>query len=100
MFGPFGQNPEKDREIIKDYRNTFSSPSGRKVLCHIVTELGLFDQVMETEADRVRGDYAKRLLMLCGIWQPQNIEAIMDFLFQIPIQEEKKDKSEEDNNAR
>jgi hypothetical protein len=79
------QNEEEDRKLMQDYRNTFTSPTGKKVLCHMLTELGFFDQVLETEEEKARADYAKRLLMLCGIFLPGNLESVIDNLFRIPI---------------
>jgi len=79
------QNEEEDRKLMQDYRNTFSSPTGIKVLCHMLIELGFLDQVLETEAERARADYAKRLFMLSGIFLPEQIEDIVRNLFRIPI---------------
>ena len=92
MLGVFGQDPKKDEALVTEYRNTFSGPAGRKVFCHMLTELGLFDQVLDTEAERARQDYAKRLLMLCGIWLPQNIENIVSYLLNMPIVLEKEER--------
>jgi len=88
MLGVFGRNKDKDKDIVKHYRNTFLSPSGKIVLAHMLTELGLFDQVLDTEAEKVRADYAKRILMLCGIWLPDNIENVIEYLFKVPVKEE------------
>lgn len=90
MLQRFPSNDKKrDRELVQHYRNTFSSPSGKIVLCHMIAELGFFDQVTETEADKTLADYAKRILTLCGIFLPENIESVMEYLFKVPVQLEK-----------
>jgi hypothetical protein len=65
----------------------FTTHEGRVVLKHILTELGLFDIVQDTEAERARADYAKRLLFILGIWKPESISGVVDALLNLSIKE-------------
>jgi len=73
MYHTFGLDPKKDEEIIRAYNNVFTGGDGPIVLEHMLTELGFFDTEVGTEAERIRQDYAKRLLVLMGIWDNKNI---------------------------
>jgi len=94
-LGLFGQDRKKDNELIREYRKTFLTASGRKVLAHMLTELGMFDQGTESDEERTRQDYGKRLLMFLGIWNEGNIEQVVNKLISIPVLLKDADKKEE-----
>jgi len=49
------------------YHNVFATPQGKVVLMDMLQELNFFDSV-KNEEDRIKSNYAKRLLYLCGGW--------------------------------
>ena len=74
-------------ELMTAYRNVFTkTKQGRDVFKHMLGELGLFDIVQDTEVERARQDYAKRLLLLCGIYAVDNAAAAIDAMLNMPIQ--------------
>ena len=85
---------DADTKRMTAYRTVFTKSNiGREVLRDILCELGYGDIVFETEAERARADYGKRLLLLCGILLPENVENSIDVLLDMPVQfkeEEKK----------
>lgn len=61
---------EWEKELLNwknRYHNLFAGPQGKIVLTDMLQELNFFDEII-TEGDRVRSNYAKRLLYLCGGW--------------------------------
>jgi len=72
-------------ETIELYRQVFSSPRGRKVFAHMVTELGLFDEVEPNDIGAVTlQNYAKHLCYRCGIYRGEIVDEIIKNLFKIP----------------
>ena len=54
-------------ELIKSYRNVFSSHDAPKVLQHMLYELGLFEDIPNmTPEDAALKNYAARLLRILG----------------------------------
>jgi len=49
--------------ITADYMAAFSTPEGRRVLAHMMTELGFFDTV-DDEGERILRNYAVRILRI------------------------------------
>ena len=66
---------EKDRNIA--YRNVFSSNEGRMVLIDILGALGFWDTVIPPNITDVEHNvlnlHAKKILVRCGLWKPENI---------------------------
>lgn len=88
MYSIFGLDQEKDMEVVTAYRNCFLGTStGQKVLAHMLTELSYFDQSINDQEAITRRNYATRLLMLLGIWDPSgaNIPAIISSLANVPM---------------
>jgi len=88
MFQVIGKDPNFDAEMMQSYNNLYRSREGPKVFTHQLMELGFFDQSIPgvhelTEADRVRQDYAKRLLMWVGVWNHDNAREIVESLIKI-----------------
>jgi hypothetical protein len=68
---PVRQHNETDPEYEKRFRdwkirynNLFSTTQGKLVLADILEELGLFHNITNEE-ERVKNNFAKRLLYLC-----------------------------------
>lgn len=57
--------PTVDINMIKKYRNTFSSLEGQSVLGHILTDLRCFDELSEGD-EHILKNYAARLLSIIG----------------------------------
>ena len=76
-------------DIMSLYREVFNSINGRKVLGHMLVELGFFDEAVPgDEAEVALQNYAKHLLNRCGILSAANIDFIMEVLFKIPYNKE------------
>ena len=97
MYEVFGLDPKKDKEVIRAYNNVFTSGDGPVVLRHMLIELGFFDQDALSETERVRQDYAKRILMLMGIWNKRNISNIVNAILKNPIILPETNKENQDN---
>lgn len=78
-----------EEDIVKLYREVFSSVNGKKVLGHILVELGFFDEVVPGDEPAVAlQNYSKHLLYRCGIFKADNIDFVMEALFKIPYKKE------------
>lgn len=70
----------KEREIRDDYRTVFSSAKGRKVLQDILTELGFFDELVESPENLVSQNNARMILKKCGVLTEGNLSRLVDSL--------------------
>jgi len=65
------QEKEWEEKVLEEwkkrYHNLFSTAHGKAVLSDMLEELSFFNTV-ENEEDRIKSNYAKRLLYLCGGW--------------------------------
>lgn len=57
--------PFVDVDMVKRYRNVFSSAEGQKVLAHILTDLRCFDEHAVC-GETVLKNYASRILAILG----------------------------------
>jgi len=69
------------------YRKVFLSEEGRKVLMHILNDLGFFQTEEVSEEIVVLQSYAKTLLERMGIWREHNAKRITDALLNMPYME-------------
>jgi len=89
MYSRFGFTENKDdieynRYVINLYRSILlETPKGRELLAHMTAELGLLDQGAQTPEERALQDYAKRLLMLCGVFTEHSVEQVIDALSRV-----------------
>jgi len=79
----------KPEELILHYQEVFSSTSGKIVLAHMLDELCFFFDGIETQEQRVKSNYAKRLLGHLGRWREGNEIHIVEKLFEIPVERKK-----------
>lgn len=71
-------------QLVRDYRETFSRPAGRRVFAHMVRELGLFERSASPEEAALR-NYATDLVRRLGLDVTEDLaNAILD----TPYQEE------------
>jgi len=80
-----------EKEIIEAYRRVFTSGAGRKVLGHMLVELNFFDEILNTEEERARSNYARKLLNRIGILNAENIPRVVDALLGVRGEEDKGD---------
>lgn len=70
------------------YRRCFSSPDGRKVLAHLLADMGMFDK----DGDDVMRNYAAKIMNTCGFTDTMlRIEQLIDKCFEIEQTERKQD---------
>jgi hypothetical protein len=68
------------------YRRCFSTTDGKKVLAHLVADMGLFDD----DGDTALKNYAAKILKTCGFTNnPLRVEQLIDKCFEIPQVERK-----------
>jgi len=84
-------DPEYVKNIMRAYNNVFTGGDGPVVINHMLWELGFFDQPIQGKyepaaEDRVRQDYAKRILMWMGILREGNYTAVVETLLKLPPQ--------------
>lgn len=90
-YQAIGADPEFDAQVMRWYSNTFQSGDGPMVLEHMLRELGFFDhydptnpETVLTPEDRVKQDYAKRILMWMGVWHEKNIRGMVGAITKLP----------------
>ena len=82
------EKPETISEEIKllnAYRSVFFHPEGRQVLAHLLTDLGLFNELEATEDEVATHNASIRILTRLGIIKADNIQAIVDALMDLPV---------------
>lgn len=64
------------------YSNVFRSYEGKLVLTHMLTDMHFFDEILNEE-ERIMSNYAKKLLVRCGIWKGANVPDLVNAFFKI-----------------
>ncbi len=80
----------KPDEMCTYYQQVFSSAAGKIVLAHMLDEMCFFLDKIETQDQRILSNYAKRILGHCGRWREGNEIRIVEKLFDIPLERERK----------
>lgn len=73
-------------EHIKDYRECFSTAAGKKVLAHLLADMGFFDDNVKPE-EIILQNYARKILKNLGILHIENVQGMVEKLFELPIKE-------------
>lgn len=74
---------------ITDYRQTFMTDNGKRVLAHLLAEAGYFDCDLKTTEELAVLNFAKNILKNMGICNtPDNIGQFVNKLFEISIGKE------------
>lgn len=68
--------------VKEDYRRTFNTETGRRVLAHMLVELNFFGESV-SEEEVVLNNYARRLLYHLGVLRGENIPVIVAGLMNI-----------------
>jgi hypothetical protein len=80
-----GQRKEKlDTDIQDAYRRCFSSPAGRVVLSHLLTQLGFFDPGQSTDHLLMR-NICVGILENIGSFHETNAADLTDALLALPV---------------
>lgn len=74
-----------ERELIADYRRTFGTDHGKRVLTHMLLELGVFKDTEIQEGDVALMNYGRHLLRRLGVWEPHMAKDVVGHLLAIPI---------------
>ena len=84
--------PAKD--LLRQYRNVFSSKEGPAVLAHMLYEMGLFEDIQGmTQEDAALKNYASRLLKILGGDEVKidSVNVFVRSLMSQPLKEERKE---------
>jgi hypothetical protein len=74
-----------DETTIRYYRDTFGTDSGKKVLAHLLADLGLYDNNLKTTEEIALSNYAKTILMRLGIIGTQNLDYYANMFMNAPL---------------
>jgi hypothetical protein len=72
-------------ELLNAYRGVFYSPEGRQVLAHLLTDLGIFNELEATEHEVSQHNAGIRILTRLGIIRANNIQNIVNALLDLPV---------------
>ena len=75
----------EELKVLNAYRSIFYPPEGRQVLAHLLTDLGLFNELEATEDEVAQHNAGIRILTRLGIIKAGNIQAIIDALMDLPV---------------
>jgi hypothetical protein len=74
-------------EMISQYRKVFSSNEGLEVMTHMLFDLGMFEEIAESNEDVALKNYANRLLLILSGSAPEkeNMQEFIKRLMQQPL---------------
>jgi hypothetical protein len=75
----------EELKLLNTYRSVFFTPEGRQVLAHLLTDMGLFNELEATEYEVSQHNVGIRLLARLGIIRPNNIQEIVNALMDLPV---------------
>jgi len=81
-----GSGDEDSVPLIQDYRRTFNTEHGRRVLTHMLAELHFFDAIVASEEEIALSNYARLLLNHLGVWDSKYVPDIVNHLMSIPVE--------------
>lgn len=70
---------------VSAYRDTFSTPNGKRVLGHILLEAGYFDVDLVSPEDIAVQNFAKKIIRNLGIITLKNVDSYVSGLFNLPV---------------
>jgi hypothetical protein len=77
-----------DNQVI-DYRQAFSTDSGRRVLAHLLIDAGYFDSDMKTTEELAVLNYAKNIIRNMGICKtPDSVSEFINRILEISVGKE------------
>ena len=84
-INPASPKITEELKLLNAYRSVFYPPEGRQVLAHLLTDLGLFNELEATENEVANHNAGIRILSRLGIIKAENVQAIVDRLLDIPV---------------
>ncbi len=69
------------KDVLTFYPEVFSGYKGRWVLVHILKDLYFFDEIIDSNEELFRANYARKLLDRIGIWKNMDPKDFIDALF-------------------
>jgi hypothetical protein len=72
-------------KVIDYYRDCFSTPSGKRVLAHLLADMGYFDNNLKSPEEVAVANYAKTLLVRLGIIGTQNLDYFANMFINAPV---------------
>jgi hypothetical protein len=86
LTGDKNPNDLEALKLLNAYRSVFAgSLEGSQVLAHLLTDLGLFNELQANEEEVSLHNAAIRILARLGIINGKNIQAIIDALLDLPV---------------
>ena len=73
-----------DDLTLEYYRATFSTDSGKKVLAHLLADMGFWDSTIGTPEEIAVVNYAKKILMRIGVIGIQNLDYYANMFVNAP----------------
>ena len=67
------------------YRDCFSTPSGKRVLAHLLADMGFFDNTIKTQEELAVCNYAKTILVRLGVVGTQNLDYFANMFVNAPV---------------
>lgn len=77
-----GDKPPED--VMEDYRLTFGTDAGKRVLSHMLVELNFFDEA-SSEEEVIRRNYAAHLLRHLGIFRAHAVSDVVSKLLTVDV---------------
>lgn len=73
------------KRTIREYREVFGSRTGQRVLSHLIRTLGFFNADPGNDYARGQQDAAKLILRYVGVWEPENVDDMIEALMKISM---------------
>jgi len=78
------ETERKDTTVV-DYRATFSTDAGKRVLAHLLLESGYFDCDLKTEGEIAVLNFVKKIIRNLGICtEPKDVAGFVQKLMELP----------------
>lgn len=75
----------EELKVLNAYRSVFHTPEGKQVLAHLLTDLGLFNELEPSEYEVAQHNAGIKILQRLGIIRAENIQSIIDALMNLPV---------------
>ena len=74
-----------DNTTTQYYRDCFGSDSGKKVLAHLLADMGFYDDNIQTVDEMAVSNYARRILKRLGIIGTENLDYYSNMFINAPV---------------
>lgn len=69
------------KDVLEFYPRVFGTYEGRWVLVHMLKDLFFFDEIIDSDEELFRANYARKLLSRIGIWEKLDPRDFIEALF-------------------